>query len=81
MERCASCQNFIFKEEIYWQLLMGVKGNVKSGWTKFSLQHSIATFPVKGGVTKKEEVQHTKKTRIPKNSGKDRTLKEEEERP
>jgi len=29
----------------------------------------------KGGVTKKEEVQHAKKTRIPENSGKDRTLR------
>ena len=35
----------------------------------------------KGGSYEKREVQHAKKTRIPKSSRKDRTLKEEEEGP
>ena len=49
---------------------------------KFSLQHSTATSRARGGggrgSYKKKEVQHAKKTRIPKSSGKDKTLKEEE---
>ena len=60
---------------------MGVMGDMKSGWGKFSLQHSTAMSRAKGGVWgsyKKKEVQHAKKTRIPESSGKDRTLKEEE---
>ena len=60
---------------------MGVTGNVKSGWGKFSLKHSTAMFLANGGSYKKKKVQHAKKTRIPKNSGKDRTLKEEKEGP
>ena len=51
---------FNFKEESYWQLLMGVTGNVKSGWRKFSLQHSTAMPRAKGESYKKKEVQHTK---------------------
>ena len=48
---------------------------------KFSLQHSTATSRARGGGRgsyKKKEVKHAKKTRIPKSSGKDKTLKEEE---
>ena len=37
--------------------------------------------PGKRGELPKKKVQHAKKTRIPKNSGKDRTLKEEKEGP
>ena len=53
------------------------------GKGSFSLQHSTATSRVKGGggVTKKKEVQHTKKTRIPESSGKDKIPKEEGEEP
>ena len=41
-----------FKEESYWQLLMGVTGNVKSGWRKFSLQNSFPYTVQKREVTK-----------------------------
>ena len=60
---------------------MGVTRNVRSGWGSFHSNIQLP-HPVQGGggrgSYKKKEVQHAKKTRIPKSSGKDKTLKEEE---
>ena len=54
-EKARQLPKFNFKEESYWQLLMGVMGNVKSGWSKFSLQISTATSHAKGGSYKKRK--------------------------
>ena len=84
MERCPSCQNLIFKEESYWQLLMGVMGNVRSGWGNFHSKNQLPRSVQRGGVIpkkKKKKVQHAKKTKIPESSGKDRTLKKEDKGP
>ena len=48
-------KKFNFKEESYWQLLMGVTGNVKSGWRKFTLQNSTTTSRAKGGSYKRRK--------------------------
>ena len=61
MERCTSCQNLIFKDKSYWKLLMGVTENVKSGWGKFSLQHSTTTFRVKAGELQKNKCNTQRK--------------------
>ena len=61
---------------------MGFTGTVESGQREFLLQHSTATSHVKGGYQKKKKkVQHVKKTRIPKSSGKVRILKGGKEEP
>ena len=80
MERCPSCQNLIFKEESYWQLLMGVMGNVRSGWGNFHSKNQLPCSVQKGGSYQKK-VQHAKKTKIPESSGKDKTLKTEDKGP
>ena len=61
MERCPSCQNLIFKEESYWQLLMRVMGNVRSGWGNFHSKNQLPRFvqrkrviPKKKSATRKE---------------------------
>ena len=48
MERRASCQNFILKEESYLQLLIGVTRNVRSGWGSFHSNIQLP-HPVQGG--------------------------------
>ena len=62
---------------------MGVTGNVESGQGKFFTPTFNCHISCKGGGggTKKKEVQHTKKTRIPESSGKDKIPKEEGEEP
>ena len=72
-------QKFNFEDESYWQLLMGVTGNVESGQGKFFTPTFNCHISCNGGVTKKKEVQHAKKTRVPQSSKKDRIPKEEEE--
>ena len=54
MERRASCQNLISKKS-YWQLLMGVIGNVKLDGRSFHSQNSTATSRAKGGSYKRRE--------------------------
>ena len=54
MERCPSCQNLIFKEESYWQLLMGVMGNVRSGWGNFHSKNQLPRSVKRGGVIPKK---------------------------
>ena len=55
MERCPSCQNLIFKEESYLQLLMGLVGNVRSGWGNFHSKNQLPCSVQRGGVFPKKK--------------------------
>ena len=45
---------------------MGVTGNVKSGWRKFSLQNSIAISYAKGGSYKRRKCNMQRRLEYPK---------------
>ena len=63
-------------------VINGSYGECEKWVGEFSLQPSTAMFCAKGGSYKKKRKKgNTQKTRMPESSGKDRTLKEEEEGP